>query len=187
MSSHVGRTTTDPEVLGGRSCIRGLRVRVKDIPDLLASGASRQDILADYPYLEDVDIAAAREYAARPTPDVLPGDRHAVSHRRTTSAGTCAALECTRLRGRARSKYCAASASDRKIWDHAIASDAVLITKDEDFVTMRALCRRGGPAIVWLRVGNTTTRALIALLNSVLPVIVEAIERGETVIQIPER
>jgi uncharacterized protein (DUF433 family) len=39
-------------------------VRVKDIPDLLASGASRQDILADYPYLEDVDIAAAREYAA---------------------------------------------------------------------------------------------------------------------------
>ena len=52
-------------VLGGRSCIRGLRVRVKDIPDLLASGASRQDILADYPYLEDDDIAAAREYAAQ--------------------------------------------------------------------------------------------------------------------------
>jgi len=42
-----------------------MRVRVKDIPDLLASGASRQDILADYPYLEDVDIAAAREYAAQ--------------------------------------------------------------------------------------------------------------------------
>ena len=65
MSSHVGRTTTDPEVLGGRSCIRGLRVRVKDILDLLASGASRQDILADYPYLEDDDIAAALEYAAQ--------------------------------------------------------------------------------------------------------------------------
>ena len=64
MSSHLGRITTDPEVLGGRPCIRGLRVRVKDILDLLASGASRQDILADYPYLEDVDIAAAREYAA---------------------------------------------------------------------------------------------------------------------------
>jgi predicted nuclease of predicted toxin-antitoxin system len=79
------------------------------------------------------------------------------------------------------------TASDRKIWDHAIASDAVLITKDEDFVTMRALSRRGGPAIVWLRVGNTTTRALIALFNSVLPEILGAIERGETVIQIPER
>lgn len=80
-----------------------------------------------------------------------------------------------------------ATASDSKIWEQAIASDAVLITKDEDFVTMRALSRRGGPAIVWLRVGNTTTGALIALLNSVLPDIVRAVERGETVIQIPER
>ena len=77
--------------------------------------------------------------------------------------------------------------ANRKIWYYVIASDAVLITKDEDFATMRALCRRGGPAIVWLRVWHTTTRALIALLNSVLPVIVEAIERGETVIEIPER
>ena len=65
MSSHLGRITTDPEVLGGRPCIRSLRVRVKDILDLLASGASRQDILADYPYLEDDDIAAALEYAAQ--------------------------------------------------------------------------------------------------------------------------
>ena len=79
------------------------------------------------------------------------------------------------------------TANDRKIWDHAIASDAGLVTKDEDFVTMRALSRRGGPVIVWLRVGNTTTRALIALLNSVLPEIIGAVERGETVIQIPER
>jgi uncharacterized protein (DUF433 family) len=65
MNNHLGRITTDPEVLGGRPCIRGLRVRVKDILDLLASGASRQDILADYPYLEDDDIAAALEYAAQ--------------------------------------------------------------------------------------------------------------------------
>ena len=65
MSSHLGRITTDPEVLGGRPCIRSLRVRVKDILYLLASGASRQDILADYPYLEDDDIAAALEYAAQ--------------------------------------------------------------------------------------------------------------------------
>jgi predicted nuclease of predicted toxin-antitoxin system len=41
--------------------------------------------------------------------------------------------------------------------------------------------------IVWLRVGNTTTRALVTLLNSALPEILGAIERGETVIQIPER
>jgi uncharacterized protein (DUF433 family) len=65
MATRLDRITTDPQVLGGRPCIRGLRVRVKDILDLLASGASREDILADYPYLEDDDIAAALEYAAQ--------------------------------------------------------------------------------------------------------------------------
>ena len=52
---------------------------------------------------------------------------------------------------------------------------------------MRALSRHGGPTIVWVRVGNTTTRALIVSFGSVLPGILEAIERGETVVQIPER
>ncbi len=64
MTSHLDRITTDPAIFGGRPCIRGMRVRVKDILDLLASGASRADILGDFPYLEDDDIAAAREYAA---------------------------------------------------------------------------------------------------------------------------
>ena len=59
MTSRLDRITTDPAILGGHPCIRGLRVRVKDILDLLASGASRTDILSDYPYLEDDDIAAA--------------------------------------------------------------------------------------------------------------------------------
>ncbi len=65
MTNHLDRITTNPDVLGGRPCIRGLRVRVKDILDLLASGASRPEILQDYPYLEDEDIAAALEYAAQ--------------------------------------------------------------------------------------------------------------------------
>jgi uncharacterized protein (DUF433 family) len=59
------RITFDPEVCGGRPCIRGLRIRVRDILDLLAAGASRSEILHDYPYLEDEDIKAALEYAAR--------------------------------------------------------------------------------------------------------------------------
>ena len=52
---------------GGRPCIRGLRIRVKDILDMLAGGATREEILADYPYLEDEDITAALEFAARAT------------------------------------------------------------------------------------------------------------------------
>jgi uncharacterized protein (DUF433 family) len=65
MATRLDRITTDPQVLGGRPCIRGLRVCVKDILDLLASGATRKQILDDYPYLEDDDIAAALEYAAQ--------------------------------------------------------------------------------------------------------------------------
>jgi len=58
------RITIDPGVCGGRPCIRGLRIRVTDILDMLAGGATRAEILADYPYLEDEDITAALEYAA---------------------------------------------------------------------------------------------------------------------------
>jgi uncharacterized protein (DUF433 family) len=65
MTSHLDRITTDPKVFGGRPCIRGLRVRVKDVLDMLAGGASRAEILQDFPYLEDDDIAAALEYAAQ--------------------------------------------------------------------------------------------------------------------------
>lgn len=63
--SELHRITVDPEICGGRPCIRGLRIRVKDVLELLASGASGSEILADYPYLEAADITAALEFAAR--------------------------------------------------------------------------------------------------------------------------
>jgi uncharacterized protein (DUF433 family) len=63
--SELHRITVDPQHCGGRPCIRGLRVRVTDILDLLAAGASHEEVLADYPYLEAEDIAAALEFAAR--------------------------------------------------------------------------------------------------------------------------
>lgn len=59
------RITVDPEICGGRPCIRGLRVRVTDVLELLASGASREEILEDYPYLQAEDIQAVLEFAAR--------------------------------------------------------------------------------------------------------------------------
>lgn len=63
--SELHRITADPELCGGRPCIRGMRIRVKDILDLLAAGATREELLEDYPYLETEDITAALEYAAR--------------------------------------------------------------------------------------------------------------------------
>jgi uncharacterized protein (DUF433 family) len=60
----VSRITFDPNQLGGRPCIRGLRVRVKDVLELLASGETEESILADYPYLEREDIRACLAFAA---------------------------------------------------------------------------------------------------------------------------
>jgi uncharacterized protein (DUF433 family) len=63
--SEIHRITIDPAQCGGRPCIRGIRIRVTDVLDLLAAGASREEILADYPLLESEDITATLEYAAR--------------------------------------------------------------------------------------------------------------------------
>jgi predicted nuclease of predicted toxin-antitoxin system len=64
------------------------------------------------------------------------------------------------------------------------ASDRdILITKDEDFVTMRAL-RADGPAVVWVRIGNTTRRALLTRFSAVQAAIFSALERGETVVEV---
>lgn len=65
MPNHLDRITSDPNVLSGRPCIRGQQIRVTDILELLASGATPAEILADYPYLEAADITASLEYAAR--------------------------------------------------------------------------------------------------------------------------
>jgi prevent-host-death family protein len=60
----LDRITIDPEVCGGKPCIRGMRIRVSDVVGLLASGMSRKQVLAEYPYLEPGDLDAALAYAA---------------------------------------------------------------------------------------------------------------------------
>lgn len=62
--SALHRITLDPNICAGRPSIRGLRIRVTDILELLAAGASQGEILKDYPFLEAADIAAAIEYDA---------------------------------------------------------------------------------------------------------------------------
>jgi uncharacterized protein (DUF433 family) len=58
------RITFDPKVMGGKPCIRGLRVTVGTIVGLVASGHSTAEILQAYPYLEEEDIRAALSFAA---------------------------------------------------------------------------------------------------------------------------
>jgi uncharacterized protein (DUF433 family) len=58
------RITHDPQILGGRACIRGMRVTVSLILNLVANGMSTEEILAAYPYIEPDDIRQALQYAA---------------------------------------------------------------------------------------------------------------------------
>ena len=62
--TQLHRITVDPNKCGGRPCIRDLRIRVKDVLDMLAGGASREQILEDFPYLEADDIVAVLQFAA---------------------------------------------------------------------------------------------------------------------------
>jgi uncharacterized protein (DUF433 family) len=65
------RITIDPGVCGGRPCIRGYRMRVSDILDLIGAGASFEEILQDYAFLEREDILAAATCAARQTDHIV--------------------------------------------------------------------------------------------------------------------
>ena len=60
----LNRITVEEGKCGGRPCIRGFRIRVSDVLELLSTGASIEEILTDYPFLEREDILAAIEYAA---------------------------------------------------------------------------------------------------------------------------
>ena len=77
-------------------------------------------------------------------------------------------------------------AADRQIWDVAASRAAVLVTKDRDFPILRAT-RNDGPAILWVRVGNTDNRTLISQILRALPAIRAAVERGEAVIEFAGR
>jgi uncharacterized protein (DUF433 family) len=61
---YADRITFNPEQCAGRPCIRGMRIRVKDVLEMLAARVPEADILADFPYLEPEDIQACLEFAA---------------------------------------------------------------------------------------------------------------------------
>lgn len=65
MTSLLDRITINPDQCGGRPCIRGMRIRVIDVLDLLAAGLSREQLLEELPDLEPDDVTAALQYASR--------------------------------------------------------------------------------------------------------------------------
>jgi uncharacterized protein (DUF433 family) len=63
MITHFSRITMDPEVMGGKPCVRGLQVTVETLIGLMASAHSNEEILKAYPYLEAEDLRVPLAYA----------------------------------------------------------------------------------------------------------------------------
>jgi predicted nuclease of predicted toxin-antitoxin system len=74
-------------------------------------------------------------------------------------------------------------ATDATVWAEAERLGAVIVSKDEDFVHLRIL-NPDGPALVWVRVGNTTRRELLAWFDRLLPDIEQALLAGERLIEV---
>ena len=74
-------------------------------------------------------------------------------------------------------------AKDNEVWTYALEHQAIIISKDEDFVDR--FRRRGiGPVIVWLRIGNASKQVLLSWFASVLPAIIVRIEAGDKLIEV---
>jgi len=72
---------------------------------------------------------------------------------------------------------------DPAIWDYALKHDMIVVTKDEDFAHRYS---QGGtsPVIIWLRIGNTSRRALLVWFEPLLPQLIELIKQGESLVEV---
>jgi predicted nuclease of predicted toxin-antitoxin system len=75
------------------------------------------------------------------------------------------------------------NASDSAIWEHAARIDAVLVTKDEDFVALAGQ-EPTGPQVVWIRIGNISNDALWRALEPLLDEIVQSLNAGERIVEV---
>jgi predicted nuclease of predicted toxin-antitoxin system len=73
-------------------------------------------------------------------------------------------------------------ASDRKIWSHALAIGAIIVTKDSDFADRLNL--EEGPQVVWIRFGNTRKAELRRRLTPLIPQIIAALQRGDRLVEV---
>jgi predicted nuclease of predicted toxin-antitoxin system len=76
-----------------------------------------------------------------------------------------------------------AAAKDREIWAEALASGSCIVTKDEDFVLLRA-GKGEGPSIVWVRIGNAVRKVIIQRLAAAWPAVMTRLEQGDNVVEI---
>jgi uncharacterized protein (DUF433 family) len=177
------RITVNPEQSGGRPSIRGLRVRVKDVLELLAAGVSREEILTDYPYLKTA--TSRRRWSTRRSRATTRcsartecGSRSMRSSRRRWRAGLPS-------RGTRQNTFSTLGWPELTTGRSGRTPSRRVPSSSRRTRTLPNAGRAGdGPSIVWVRVGNTSRRDLLPWFRFRLPAIVDALHRGEALIEI---
>ena len=77
-------------------------------------------------------------------------------------------------------------AEDNKIWAYSKQSNAIIITKDEDFIVLASF-DSNGPPIVWVHLGNTTKQALLVWFEPLLPAIISSLAEGNKLVELTNR
>lgn len=77
-------------------------------------------------------------------------------------------------------------ADDNRIWAYAKQADAIIITKDEDFIVLASFDPQS-PRIIWVRLGNTTKQALLAWFEPLLPAIIASLAEGNKLVELASR
>lgn len=75
------------------------------------------------------------------------------------------------------------TASDTAIWNNALRENGTIITKDEDFARRKVLAP-GGPVVIWIRLPNARRSELLRWFDAALPIVMSAVERGDTLIEL---
>ena len=177
-ATNFERITVNPNQMGGVPCVRGLRIPVATVLRMLAGAMSEQEILADYPDLQQEDIRECLRFAAvsamerelaLPVPrEVL--DRHALSPgiaRLLAEAGH----DAVHVRG-----YDLQAADDAEILERAGIEERVVVSADSDFAMLLALSRLNKPSFILFREADITRAQ--EYVNRILEILATARKRS---------
>jgi uncharacterized protein (DUF433 family) len=140
--SEIHRITVDPGQYGGRPCLRNLRIRVKDLLDLLAAGATREEIPGRWRHHRRARIRRAAKRSSGATFGVMRFIVDAQLPPALARFLTANGHEAEHVGDRGLQ-----SASDRTIWDFALQENAAIVAKDEDFAQGKALAAARPPPV----------------------------------------
>ena len=180
------RITVEPGKCGGKACIRGMRITVRRLLEIIATYRERDEIFREYPFLEEEDLQQALRYAAR-----LRGRRRSLSESgrvnrvlldQGLAPNTAALLRLEEEWDAIHvSEVGMSRADDEEILRFARQHNRRCVTLDHDFHTHRALSQSDGPSVVLVRIEGLDSVQQADLIRRVWCICVDDIETGAAV------